>query len=289
MGPPSLEVAERIMRRQILGKRLFDAEIYRAQNQDLRHLRKADLVQHFHNHGYAERRLFGAVWETRDRISMRWLRGAGLEVGAGSTPMPLYGDATAAKADIDSSLSYGGTSADYVFALDELDIGAAAPPNCFDFVVCSHVVEHLDSLFRGIENALKLVRPGGVAYIAVPCKNFDQDGELIPDYGLDHHRRDYEEPGNSDAEHDAVILSQLRKAQQRGGTHDELGRDFRDWIKDNTLPPHTRYAWHRHSYNYQGWTSTILGALGYIKVSAQLVHSEFGSERMDANFVIERN
>jgi hypothetical protein len=149
-------------------------------------------------------------------------------------------------------------------------------------------MEHLDSLFRGIENALKLVRAGGIVYIAVPCKDFDQDRELIPDYGIDHHRRDYEEPGNSDAEHDAVILSQLRKAQQRGDSHDELGRDFRDWIKANALPRETRYAWHRHSYDYQGWSSTLLGALGYVGVPGRLVHSEFGNERMDANFVIER-
>jgi SAM-dependent methyltransferase len=276
------------MRTQILGERLFNPEIYHAENQDLRALSKAELTQHFRSCGYRERRLFGAVWQTRERISMRWLRGNGLEIGPGATPLTLYGDARVAVADIDRSLSYGGSKLDYSFTLDDLDIGGAVPLGQFDFVVCSHVMEHLDSLFRGIENALKLVRPGGVVYIAVPCKNFDQDRELIPDYGLDHHQRDYGEPGHSNVEHDAVVLGQLRKAQAGGGTHDELGRDFREWIKANALPPETRYAWHRHSYNYHGWTATLLGALEFLKQPAELVHSEFGNERMDANFVLVR-
>ena len=85
----------------------FSIDLYRSYNIDLAHLSDEALFAHFlANQG--DRRIYAKTDSTIDFLSMRWLRGNGLEVGAGAHPTPLYGNARASLSDCDDSYAFGG-------------------------------------------------------------------------------------------------------------------------------------------------------------------------------------
>ena len=44
--------------------------------------------------------------------------------------------------------------------------------NAFDFVINSHVLEHVTNPGRQIEEWIRIIRPGGILYMVVPDKNY---------------------------------------------------------------------------------------------------------------------
>ncbi len=48
-------------------------------------------------------------------------------------------------------------------------------PNDFDFVIGSHVIEHVPDTVRWLQNIEKILRPGGCAYFIVPDKRYTFD------------------------------------------------------------------------------------------------------------------
>lgn len=112
-------------------------------------------------------------------------KGIGIEVGAVNCPF-----------DVDAD----------VFYLDQYDGGQvaaahAADPNVdeilpvsfvsqrppynfiatesFDFVIASHVIEHLANPLASIEEFYRIIRPGGIIYLVVPHKDFSFDKDRI--------------------------------------------------------------------------------------------------------------
>lgn len=61
----------------------------------------------------------------------------------------------------------------------------------YDFVVASHLLEHVANPIQAIKEWLRVVKPGGYVYMIVPDKRFtfDKTRELTP---LIHFMRDYE-------------------------------------------------------------------------------------------------
>ncbi|SRR6266404_54356 len=84
----------------------FSPDVYRNYNLDLRHLTDSELREHFQKYPH-ERRIYGTS-TTVETLSMRWLRGNGVEVGAGAKPTPLLGDARVQMCDCDGTLVFGG-------------------------------------------------------------------------------------------------------------------------------------------------------------------------------------
>jgi len=144
----------------------FSADVYRASNLDLRGMSDAQLRAHFAASRH-EPRLFGPTPDTVNFMSMRWLRGRGVEVGAGGSPTPLYGPTTTLQADCDPGLAFGGRTLDMPGSIDDPRFAQQAEGR-FDFSIASHVLEHADSFIRSVDNLVTLVRPGGVAYIVLP-------------------------------------------------------------------------------------------------------------------------
>lgn len=66
---------------------IFLAEIYRGHSLDLREMNDFELKRHFEVSQH-EPRIFALTRTTSEFMSMRWLRGSGLEVGAGAYPIP---------------------------------------------------------------------------------------------------------------------------------------------------------------------------------------------------------
>jgi hypothetical protein len=139
----------------------FSPATYRAYNLDLRHMSDAELRAHFAANAQ-EARIFGPTADTVHFMSMRWLRGRGLEVGAGGSPTPLYGPTTALQADCDSQLVFGGQVLDLSCSIDDPRFVAQAEGR-FDFSIASHVLEHADSFVRAVDNLVYLVHQQGVA------------------------------------------------------------------------------------------------------------------------------
>ena len=99
---------------------LFDPAIYRAGNLDLAHgASDADLRRHFEQHGHPEPRLFGRTETTSDYLSMKWLRGQGIEIGAGRYPTGPFGEAAAINADIDGGDVFGTANVSHRYSIDD--------------------------------------------------------------------------------------------------------------------------------------------------------------------------
>ncbi|MBI3442006.1 MAG: hypothetical protein HY052_09460, partial [Proteobacteria bacterium] len=144
----------------------FNPSVYKQLNQDLREQNWSDeeLFRHFLQHGNSEHRTYAEVNSTLDRLSMKHLRGQGVEIGAGKSPTPLFGNAECVYADIASHTIFD--SSDY--SGDKLLINintVSRRPNDesvekWDFVIASHVLEHCDSIFHGLRNISWMLKRG---------------------------------------------------------------------------------------------------------------------------------
>ena len=158
-----------------------DLGAYRKHNSDLSAKSDEELLKHFEVHGQFEKRVFAYCNSTVERFSMKWCRGAGLEIGAGRNPMPLFGDATCVQADVIGG-EYFGNSGFVIYSLnDELPRKFKSK---FDFVTASHVLEHVDSLILSIKRMAQSVRRGGIIYAVVPDKSHTDDNHWLPDFDL---------------------------------------------------------------------------------------------------------
>lgn len=131
-------------------------------------------------------------------IAVSHLRGSGIEVGAGTSPMPLplacevrYVDVY----DIEGLKreAYDGQSAND-FVVPEIQAQfedlSVIPDGSLDFVVSCHVIEHTRDPIGTIAGAWRKLRPGGSVVLVVPemTRTFDKHRALTP---LAHMVEDY--------------------------------------------------------------------------------------------------
>ena len=127
-----------------------------------------------------------------------WLRGTGLEIGAGSRPFPLQ---PSAKVSYGDKLEAGELSAlfgtaqvvggDYFVDARTL---SGVPESSLDFVIEAHVIEHLFDPVGAIIAAAKVLVPGGTLLLAVPNKHHTFD-HMRPETPLSYILRDAEDGG----------------------------------------------------------------------------------------------
>jgi SAM-dependent methyltransferase len=135
----------------------------------------------------------------RTRISKHYLSGEGIEIGALHNPLPLPRSAQVRYVD---RLPVSGLRAHYpeleqepLVEVDIIDDGerlATIPDSSLDFVVANHFLEHTQDPVATLLNSFRVLRPGGVLYLAVPDKRhtFDIDRPVTP---FEHVLRDFEE------------------------------------------------------------------------------------------------
>lgn len=247
----------------------FRPGVYRAHNTDLHGFGLARLTAHFLITGRKEPRIFGHVVQSHDRFSMKWLRGSGIEIGAGKMPTRLFGAADAVQADTDPSLFFGGTHADSIFSLDDPHL---SPTTLYDFSVASHVLEHVDSFIHELQNLIKFVRPGGTIYVALPIVEHLHDAAWMPDYDFQHHVDEYREPLRYADAHDQLIVDEHAKLYETGFT----------------IAKSDRFVHHKHNYTLEGWMMIIGQTLAFLKWPARLVDCGYGYERNDCLFILRR-
>lgn len=137
--------------------------------------------------------------KVREYVARLYLRGDGIEIGALHSALALPAHATARYVDrasteelreqypeLDSSQI---TSPDIV---DDAESLATLPDASQDFVVANHFLEHCQDPLGALMNMIRVTRPGGVVFLAIPDKRFTFDSEREVTT-LEHLRRDHEE------------------------------------------------------------------------------------------------
>lgn len=132
----------------------------------------------------------------RELLSYRFIRGEGIEIGALNAPLPVRPGAKVRyvdrMADLDSQYPELGGKMVKVDIVDNGETLATVPDGSQDFVIANHFLEHCQDPIATLANLTRVLRPGGVLYMAVPEKRFTFDHRRPPT-PLEHLIRDHEE------------------------------------------------------------------------------------------------
>lgn len=263
----------------------YQRDIYRAFNVDLGNLSDEELDAHFIASQH-EQRIFGDSNGDVELLSMKWLRGSGLEVGAGKYPTPLFGNASAVYGDCDEDLVFGGKKLDIGLSLDDFTFAEQLNQK-FDFIIASHVLEHVDSFIRAVHNLVSSVRPGGIVYLVLPNKEFLNDKNFIPDYSFEHHKLEFTNPMLFAQVHDQVFIDANKMGVDEKNMHAELSSEYINQIKSGKISTQNRFLHHKHNYSYIGWVDVMLKTKLFLKNSFEIVDMRYGHKRQDCHFVLK--
>lgn len=120
----------------------------------------------------------GVVASDRETLARRFVRGAGLEVGALDAPFPV--DPTVAKVRYVDRFGKTELLRHYPELLpraglirdpDIIDDGErllTVPDNSQDFVIASHFLEHCENPLGTLRNFVRVLKPGGHLVLAIP-------------------------------------------------------------------------------------------------------------------------
>jgi SAM-dependent methyltransferase len=173
----------------------------------------------------------------KDRLAPFYLRGRGLEIGALHNPLRV---SSRAKVRYVDRLPVAGLRAQYPDLRDKMLVGVDVVDNgerldtigaaTQDFVIANHFLEHCQDPIRTVESFFRVLRPGGVLYMAVPDKRFtfDKDRPVTP---LAHLLRDHTEgPAWSRRAHYEDYVAHVHRPattdEARGIVDDMMARDY---------------------------------------------------------------
>jgi SAM-dependent methyltransferase len=133
----------------------------------------------------------------RQRLA-NWLEGDGIEIGALHNPLQAPSNARVRYVD---HLPIAELRAHYPeldgLPLVDVDVIGTAenlsglPNASVDFVVANHLLEHLEDPLAGLQEFQRVLKPGGIIYLALPDQRltFDRDRALTSlDHLLEEHR-----------------------------------------------------------------------------------------------------
>lgn len=127
-------------------------------------------------------------------LAHHWCRGEGLEIGAAAhNPFGLRTRNVALR-----EAFYDQAQVDLCGEVVPIDIEASADAIPLadasqDFIVSSHVVEHLPNVVRALVEWDRLLKPGGICFIVHPLRNAFPGDELRPLTTTEHYLADYEQ------------------------------------------------------------------------------------------------
>ncbi len=135
----------------------------------------------------------------RKQIASRYLAGNGVEIGALHSPLEVPSGLTVRYVDRmpTSQLrqQYPELSESNLVEVDIVDDGetlVSTSDGSLDFIIANHMIEHCQNPIFTIENWLRVLKPGGVLYMAVPDKRYTFDCDR-PVTSLEHLIQDYTE------------------------------------------------------------------------------------------------
>ncbi len=237
------------------------------------------LMQQLIEDAPAFKRLRGPGWAL--------LSGHGLEIGALHEPAPLpshctveYVDAlTLAEAaalfpEVDASLL---TEPDHIRDLDQ-DGLAGFPNEKYDFVVLSHVIEHLAEPIGALAEVFRVLKPGGLAVIAAPDRH----------YTFDHLR------GNTpfgqllvQHEHGLTTVSDEQYIDFLGGVHPKVLRSGAAAL-DKALASVRARREHAHVWDSAAFREFLERAFAHLTIRAELLYESTGAQNSLEHFSVWR-
>jgi 2-polyprenyl-3-methyl-5-hydroxy-6-metoxy-1,4-benzoquinol methylase len=133
----------------------------------------------------------------RARVAERYLVGTGVEFGALHCPLAVPESVTVKYADMESIERLRATfpdikdirAPDIVTDIESMrGIGDAS----MDFVIANHVLEHVEDPLQALASTSRVLRPSGIAFIALPDKRFtfDKDRDIT---SIEHLIKDHEQ------------------------------------------------------------------------------------------------
>ena len=144
----------------------------------------------------------------RRALSYQYLRGQGLEVGALHNPMPVafgvrvrYVDRKPEEGLREEYRRHADRHKVPLDVVDDAEALSTISDQSQDFVIASHVLEHMESPLLALTNWMRVLRTGGMLYLAVPHRDhtFDRGRPVTPfSHLLDDLRNG---PGTSRASH----------------------------------------------------------------------------------------
>lgn len=135
---------------------------------------------------------------TREPLSRIFLKGQGIEVGALNWPLPVPSGSRSLNVDAHPTETLRkwfpdilppDFRVDVVAPIETLD-GIADESQ--DYAVANHVIEHSEDPIRCFETLLRVLKPDGILFFALPDKRFTFDAKR-PVTPWDHVLRDYRE------------------------------------------------------------------------------------------------
>ncbi len=122
--------------------------------------------------------------EARKRISYKYLKGEGLEIGALHNPLSISEYAHVKYVDrlLSDELQkhYSDLNPAQMVTIDIIDNGetlSTVADDSLDFIIANHFLEHCENPIGTIRNQLKKIKAGGVIYYAIPEKTYTFDKE----------------------------------------------------------------------------------------------------------------
>lgn len=140
-------------------------------------------------------------WD-RAVIADKYLKGDGIEIGALHSPLKVPPSARVKYVDrmsvSDLRKQYPELNDLELVDTDIIDDGErldSVRDSTQDFVIANHFIEHCQNPLKALNNMLRVLREGGLLYLAVPDKRFtfDVDRPVTP---LEHILRDFDEGGD---------------------------------------------------------------------------------------------
>jgi predicted SAM-dependent methyltransferase len=123
----------------------------------------------------------------RRLLAYQHLRGNGLEIGALHNPLPVPPGTGVVFVDrlpeIDLRAEYRRLDSAQLVPVQTVDDAHTLQrfaDQSQDFVIASHIIEHMENPLLALQNWLRVVKPGGVLYLAVPNRDrtFDRHRPL---------------------------------------------------------------------------------------------------------------
>jgi len=162
----------------------------------------------------------------REALAFQYTRGSGIEIGALHRPLRVPASAKVIYVDRlpvrELRRQYPELNRHALVEVDVVSDGeklAEFEAGSLDFVIANHFLEHCENPIGAVESFFRVLKPGGIVYLAVPDKRYTFDaGRAIT--GLQHLIRDHREgPGWSRDEHfrewRALVELEFRNDSQR--------------------------------------------------------------------------
>jgi len=177
------------------------------------------------------------AYRLRTLLTDELLTGSGIEIGALHHPLAVPAGATVTYVD---RLDVAGLRKEYpelaacsLVPVDVVDDGESLrrfTDGTQDFVIANHFLEHCQNPLGTLERLVRVLKPGGILYLAVPDKRgtFDWDRPLTP---WRHLVRDYQfGPAGSYEAHVreyATLVDRLTGPDLERRVEDLIARDYR--------------------------------------------------------------